>query len=759
MATETKEQQYTVVGTRAVRHDGVDKVLGKARFGADISLPGMVHGKVLRSPHAHAIIKSIDTSKAEAHPGVLAIAMSADMAVVGEELAELGEETYTALKYVKDKILASDKVLFKGHPVVAIAAASPHVAEELLSLIEVDYEVLPSVTNVEDAMKADAPLLHREMTTGGLDAEVVSGTNVAAHNQYDLGDIEKGFEAADRVFEGEFRTKSVHQGYIEPQNGTAWWSPDGNLTVWCSSQGHFGTRASLAKMLGIPESRVKIVYMELGGGFGGKHALYLEPLAAILSRKTGLPVKMTMTRAEVMEATGPASGSHMKVKIGVTSEGRITAAQAYLAFESGAYPGASLGGAANNMFSPYDIENIHVDTYDVVDNKTKTSAYRAPGAPHGAFAVESLIDEIAEALGLDPMDLRIMNGAHEGTRRLNGVVNPRVGMLETAEAVKSHPHYSAPLEGKNRGRGVAMGFWGNGAGPASAIASVVSDGRVLLTVGTSDVGGTRTTAAQQFAEVLGIAAEDVRPQVGDTDSVGFSSGAGGSGVTFKTGWAAYEAAQDVKRQLIDRAAAIWETDVDQVEYVDGVIRHKSDSELRTTLKELAPMLNATGGPIVGRANLNNPGAGGAHAASIVDVEVDPETGKVTILRFTNFQDAGTAIHPSFVEGQIQGGAVQGIGWALNEEYYMGDEGQMLNTSLLDYRMPTILDLPMIEAVIIEVPNPAHPFGVRGVGEVGLVPPLAAIANAIHNATGIRMTALPITPSVMLKAIQSRGNSH
>ena len=296
MATETKEQQYTVVGTRPIRQDGFDKVMGKARFGADITLPGMVHGKVLRSPHAHAVIKSIDTSKAEAHPEFLAVAMSADLAVVGEELAEVGEEAYTALKYVKDRILASDKALFKGHPIVAIAAASPHAAEELLSLIEVDYEVLPSVTNVEDAMKPGAPLLHREMTTGGLDDAVVSGTNIAAHNQFDLGDIEKGFAAADRVFEGEFRTKSVHQGYIEPQNGTASWGPDGNLTVWCSSQGHFGTRNSLAKMLGIPESKVKIVYMELGGGFGGKHALYLEPLAAVLSRKTGLPVKMTMTR-------------------------------------------------------------------------------------------------------------------------------------------------------------------------------------------------------------------------------------------------------------------------------------------------------------------------------------------------------------------------------------------------------------------------------------------------------------------------------
>ena len=759
MATETKEpkREYKVVGTRSIRHDGMDKVMGKARFGADIvSLPGMIYGKVLRSPHAHAVIRSIDTSKAEAHPEVRAIALNSDLAVVGDEMAELGEETYTALKYVKDKILASDKALFKGHPIAALAASSPHLAEELLSLIEVDYEVLPSVTNVEDAMAPGAPILHEHMTVEALDSDAPSGTNIASHTTTRLGDAEKGFAEADRVFEREFRTKTVHQGYIEPQNGTASWSPDGSLTVWCSSQGHFGTRSNLAKLLGMPESMVKIVYMELGGGFGGKHALYLEPLAAVLSRKSGVPVKMTMTRTEVMEATGPTSGSHVKVKIGVTSEGRITAAQAYLAFDSGAYPGSSLGGASNNMFSPYDIENLLVDNYDVVDNKTKTSAYRAPGAPIGAYAVESVMDEIAEALELDPMDLRIMNGAKEGTRRLNGVVNARVGMLEVAEAVKAHPHYSAPLEGKYRGRGVAMGFWGNGAGPASAMASVTSDGSVLLTVGTSDVGGTRATAAYQLAEVLGIRAEDVRPQVGDTDSVGFSSGAGGSGVTFKTGWASYEAAQDVKRQLIDRAAAIWETTPDQVEYVDGEIRHVSDSELRTSLKELAPNLNTTGGPIVGRANLNNPGAGGAHAAHIVDIEVDPDTGKVEILRYTAFQDAGTAINPDFVEGQIQGGAVQGIGWALNEEYYMGDEGQMMNTSLLDYRMPTILDVPMIEAVVIEVPNPAHPFGVRGVGEACLVPPMAAMANAIYAAIGVRMNSLPMNPAAVVKAMEGKG---
>ena len=303
-----------------------------------------------------------------------------------------------------------------------------------------------------------------------------------------------------------------------------------------------------------------------------------------------------------------------------------------------------------------------------------------------------------------------------------------------------------------------MGFWGNGAGPASAVASVVSDGRVLLTVGTSDVGGTRATAAQQFAEVLGMAAEDVYPKVGDTDSVGFSSGAGGSGVTFKTGWASYEAAQDVKRQLVARAAAIWETDVDEVEYVDGVIRHKSDPELRLTFEQLARRLNGTGGPIVGRGTANPGGVGNAFGLHIVDVEVDPDTGKVEILRYTALQDCGKAIHPSYVEGQIQGGAVQGIGWALNEEYYLDDSGQMMNCSFLDYRMPTSLDLPMIDTVIVEVANPGHPLGVRGVGEVSLVPPMAAVANAIHDALGVRMEHLPMNPGSVLEALWEKSGN-
>ena len=396
--------------------------------------------------------------------------------------------------------------------------------------------------------------------------------------------------------------------------------------------------------------------------------------------------------------------------MGVTRDGKLVAAEATLMFEAGAFPGSPVAAAAQCMFTPYDIENVLIDTYDVVDNKPKTTAYRAPGAPLGALGVETVVDEICEKLSMDPLEFRILNAAKEGTRRATGVVNPVIGCLETAEAAKAHDHYATPITGPNRGRGVASGFWINGTGPACATANVNFDGTVNLIIGQMDIGGTRPSAAQQFAEVLGIPVENVNPQVGDTESVGYTSMTGGSKSIFSTGWASFEAAQDVRRQMMERAALLWEADVDDIELVDGVFRHSSDTELSISFADLAGQLEESGGPVVGRANMSPGGAGSAFATHIVDVEVDPETGKVTILRYTAAQDAGRAIHPSYVEGQIQGGVVQGIGWALNEEYYMSDDGRMMNSSLLDYRMPTSLDLPMIDTVIVEVPNPAHPYG-------------------------------------------------
>lgn len=746
-----KKNDFKVIGTRPIRHDGTDKVTGRAIYGADIRLPGMLHGRVLRSPHAHARIRSIDVSRALAYPGVKAVVTAKDLPEAESKIAELGEGAVN-LKYLRDNILASDKVLYKGHAVAAVAATDPHTAEEALSLINVDYEVLPPALEVREAMKAEAPLLHEGLYTDELGKKSDKPSNIARHFQFKLGDPEKGFEAADVIIEREFHTATVHQGYIETHNAIAMWNPDGQLTVWCSTQGAFIVQSQLSEIFQIPVSKIKVVPAEIGGGFGGKIQVYIKPIAALLSKKTGRPVKVVMNRAEVFQGTGPTPGSYLRVKMGATKQGRLTAAEAYLAYEAGAYPGSPVGAGAMCIFAPYNIPNAQIDGYDVVVNKPKTSAYRAPGATNAALAAETVIDEICEKLSLDPLDFRLKNGAKKGTRRVDGPTFPRIGFIETVKAAKEHPHYSAPLEGPNRGRGVASGFWFNVGLKSSASANVNADGTVSLIEGSTDIGGTRASAAMQLAEVLGIPAEAVRPVVGDTDSVGYTDVTGGSRTTFATGWACYEAAQDVKRQMIQRAAKIWGVSISRVKFANGVFECKSDPKKRFTFKELAAKVNETGGPIVGRASVDPSGVGGAFATHMVDVEVDPETGKVAILRYTAIQDAGKAIHPSYVEGQMQGGSVQGIGWALNEEYVYNDKGEMVNASFLDYRMPTTLDLPMIDTVIVEVPNPGHPYGVRGVGEVPIVPPPAAIANAIYRAIGVRMNVLPMSPRCILEAL-------
>ncbi|MDP6512981.1 MAG: xanthine dehydrogenase family protein molybdopterin-binding subunit [SAR202 cluster bacterium] len=750
-------QEYSVVGTRPIRHDGADKVTGRALYGADVQPTGLLHGKILRSPHAHARIKSIDTSKAEALPGVRAVLTAADLPDAGTDITVNYGEGDMDLALLRHNVLAEGKVLYAGHAIAGVAATNTHVAEEALGLIEVEYEVLPSVTTATEGMANDAPIILEGLKTQELGEAVDGATNVAEHFQHSIGDLDQGFEQADTIIEREFNTAMVHQGYIEPQNVTALWNNDGRLHIWTSTQGPFEVRGAVAASLDLDVSRVKVTPMEIGGGFGGKFPLYHDPVAALLSKKTGQPVKIVMSRKEVFESTGPSSGSTIKIKMGSTSEGKITAAYAWMAYEAGAYPGSPVGAGAECVFTPYDIPNVVIDGYDVIVNKPKAGAYRAPGATNAGFAAETVVDELAIELGLDPIDFRLMNSAREGTRRASGPIHPRVGMVETLEAMKAHPHWNTPLDGPNRGRGVGVAFWMNGGGETSCTISTNPDGTINLTEGSADIGGTRASAATMAAEVLGISVEDVHPAVVDTDSTGYTSGTGGSSVTFKLGWSTHEAAQDLKSQMIQRAGAIWNVDADSVTLEDGVFQSKTDSELRMTFQELAAQLNGTGGPIVGRAALNASGVGAAFGGCIADVEVDPETGKVDILRFTIVQDAGKAILPGYVEGQMQGGAAQGIGWALNEEYYMSDDGLMQNTSLLDYRMPTSLDLPMIDTVIVEVTNPGHPFGVRGVGEVPIVSPPAAIANAIHNAVGVRMDVLPMNPGAVMDAIWKQGD--
>ena len=745
------KKEYKVVGTRPIRHDGVDKVTGRALYGADIHMVGLLHGKVLRSPHAHARIKSIDTSRAEAYPGVKAVVTAKDFPSVEDKIADLGEGAVN-VQDLQDNVLAGKKVLYKGHQVAAVAATDPYTAEEALELIDVEYEVLPPVLDVREAMKADAPLLHENLRTDEMGEKSESSSNVASHFQHKKGDLEKGFAEADVVVDREFVTQTVHQGYIEPHNATALYSPDGQLTIWCSTQGAFAVRAQVSEVLRMPVSKVKVVPMEIGGGFGGKIQVYIKPISAMLSMKTGKPVKVLMSRADVFEGTGPTPGSYVRVKIGVNKEGRITAAEGYLAYEAGAYPGSPVGAGAMCIYSCYNIENALVDGYDVVINKPKTSAYRAPGATNAAFAVETIIDEICEKIGMDPLEFRILNSAKEGDTRVDGPVLPRVGFIETVEAAKDHPHYLAPLDGKYKGRGVASGFWPNFGMKSSVSINVNSDGTISLVEGSTDIGGSRASVAMQAAEVLGISAESVSPAVVDTNSVGYTDVTGGSRTAFATGYAAYEAAQDVKRQMIERAAKLWEVDRADVQFANGMFTSVNGKEQEIDFKGLAERLDETGGPIVGRASADPNQPGPSIGTHVVDVEVDPDTGKVQILRYTATQDAGKAIHPSYVEGQIQGGAVQGIGWALNEEYIYNEKGEMTNASFLDYRIPTCLDLPMIDTVIVEVPNPGHPYGVRGVGETPIIAPPAAIANAIYRAVGVRMKELPMSPGRILEAM-------
>lgn len=739
------KRDFRVIGTRPVRHDGIDKVTGRALYGADHALPGMLHGRVLRSEHAHARILRLDTSRAAALPGVHAIITGADLPEVEDRTEAVGEGTSNA-RHLSDNILAKDKVLYDGHAVAAVAATSTAVAEEALQLIEVEYEPLAPVRDVREATADGAPILHERLRTKGVDNS--GPTNVASVVEFDRGDIEEGFARASVIVEREFETAMVHQGYIEPHNALAKVDADGQVTLWCSTQGSFAVRELCAGVLQLPHSRLKVVPAEIGGGFGGKTTIYLEPLAILLASRSGRPVHMVMSRGEVLRATGPTSGSVIRLRVGADAEGRLTAAEAHLDYEAGAFPGSPVNMGAIVLFAPYALENFRIVGRDILVNRPRTAAYRAPGGTNAAFASETLLDEIAGKLGLDPIELRARNATHEGVAAPWGPRLKKVGYEELLDEARNHAHYTAdlgvPSQGCERGRGFAGGGWVNAGLQSSAVLSLNPDGTATLVTGSPDIGGTRTSCAMIAAEELGLDVAAVRPSVADTDSIGQTDVTGGSRVTMATGLAVFEAAQDVKRQLRERAARMWERAEDGIIFADGQAVHPDGETL--SLAELAAKAGRTGGPIVGRATVNaNRNGGPSYAGFLVDVEVDKETGKVSILRATCFQDAGRAIHPSYVEGQMQGGSVQGIGWGLGEEYVYDDEGRLANASFLDYRIPTALDVPAIEAVILEVPNPAHPLGIRGVGEASIVPPPAAIANAVAAATGVRIAALPLSP--------------
>ena len=549
-----------------------------------------------------------------------------------------------------------------------------------------------------------------------------------------------------------------HQGYIEPHACLGSLGGDGRGELWCCTQGHFVARNICADLLGIDAAQLRVVASEIGGGFGGKTTVFIEPVALALSRKCGRPVKIVMSRSEVFRATGPTSSSSMDVKIGMKKDGTITGAHAELRMQGGAFPGSPVGMAAMCAFAPYALEHVKSVGYDVVCNRPKQAAYRAPGSPMACFAVESVIDMLCNELGLDPVEVRLKNAAREGTKSSYGPTWPQIGLVATLEAAKASEHLKQPL-GPNQGRGISCGFWFNHAGETSVTMALSPDGTVALSVGTPDIGGSRASMCLMAAEELGIPYEKVRTTVVDTASLGYNDVSHGSRVTYASGLATIKAARDAKKKLCARAAKMWGIDEDAVIWEDGMAKpsgHNAGDHEPIPFAKLCRTMGRTGGPISGHYEATPEGAGVSFATHIVDAEVDPDTGAAKVVRYTVVQDAGKAIHPAYVEGQFQGGAAQGIGWALNEEYIYGEDGRLQNAGFLDYRIPVASDLPMIDTIIVEVPNPGHPYGVRGVGETSICPPLAAIANAVSNAAGVRMTELPMSPPRLLAALDGKA---
>jgi len=745
--TRYKKQEFKSVGTRPLRPDGIDKVTGRARYGADMDMPGQLVGRILRSPHAHATIRKIDASKAEAMPGVHAVVTAADLPDLTDGDRDLQD--------ILANCMARKKAFYDGHAVAAVAAVDARTARAALKLIEVDYKVLKHVIEVDEAVKPNAPLLHKDVFTRGVKPKPDKPSNIARVHEFGHGNVKKGFKAADIVIERTFRTEQSHQGYIEPHACVASISPDGTGELWVCTQGHFVFRQQCAQLLGMDVAKLRVTASEIGGGFGGKTHLWLEPVAMALSRKANRPVKLVMSRDEVFRASGPTSATSIDVKIGVSSAGDITAADATLRYSSGPWKGSWAMLGAMTAFACYDLENVHTKGLEVLVNRPKTTAYRAPSAPMAAFAVESVMDELAAELKMDPVDFRIRNAAKEGTRSSYGPVYGPIGIGPTLEAAQSHPHMSASL-GENQGRGMACGFWFNFGGQACTDLNISSDGSVSLTVGTIDVGGARASLSLVVAEELGIDYEQVKTTIGDTGSLGYNEMTDGSRGTFASSMSAIMSARKAIDEMRSRAAQHWEIQFDDVIWEEGHAVAKGRRKANRapmSIADIASIASKTGGPIAGHTELLADGAGVSFATHICDVEVDPETGQTRVVRYTVIQDAGKAVHPAYVEGQFQGGAAQGIGWALNEEYVYGEDGRLQNPGFLDYRIPVCSDLPMIDTQILEIPNPNHPYGIRGVGETSIVPPLAAIANAVSNAVGVRMTHVPMSPPRILQALE------
>ena len=759
MASNTSSA-HQVVGKRLPRVDAKERVTGQAIYPADLSLPGMVHAKLLRSPHAHARIRSIDVARAQALKGVLAVVTAADFPElpVGATIP-MGETGYD-MWMVAAINLARGKVHWVGQPVAGVAAVDGHVAEAALALIEVEYEPLPAVLDIAAAMTPEAPVLHEHVFTKGVEPRPRAPSNVCSRTVIARGHAARALEGAAAKQRIRVEVDTAHQGYLEPQVVVAQVDANGFATVWASTQGQFTAELMIARMLGMPQSRLKVVPLEIGGGFGGKIAIHGEAVAVRLAQKCGRPVKLTFTREEVLQGgSGPPAGARIDVAVGADHEGRLVAIEGTYCMDAGGLPGLSPSLLMQASAALYQTPNLNLQGYDVVTNKPRTEAYRGPGGIQAAFAMEQAMDALCQRLNLDALEFRKRNAAVTGSTMPIGTPFPSIGLTTILQRVGEHPCWTDPLtKGRwPRGRGLALGYWRGTSMTSAGHITIAGDGRPMVTMGAIDLSGTRTTMAQVVAEEFDLPIGDIHISTGDTKSVGYSDGAAGSRVARTMTAALVEASRDALAQLSRRAAEKLQCRTEDLGYARGVFRSHQVGGPAISLAELM-QATLTDGAVVGRGVSTKLPLGVEIGAHVCDVEVDTATGRVTVLRYTAFQDVGLALNPAAVEGQIEGSVVQGLGWALTEGFDYGPDGRLRNASLLDYRMPTALDVPVIECVIVETPVPNVPYGVRGVGEVPIVPPAACVANAIARATGVRLTRMPMTPERVLRALEAAARS-
>ena len=752
--TNPAERPLDVVGKRLPRVDARERVSGEAIYPADLKLPGVVHAKHLRSPHAHARICRIDTSRAEALPGVLAVVTAADFPELPiGTMIPMGEIGYDMWMVAQINI-ARHKVHWVGQPVAAVAALDPHIADAALALIDVDYEPLPVVVDIAAAMAPDAPVLHDHVVTKGVEPRPRSASNVCSRVAITRGDTARALVDAAATARASVAVDTAHQGYLEPQVVVAQVDANGFATVWAATQGQFTTELMIARMLDLPMSQLKVVPLEIGGGFGGKIAIHGEAVAVRLAQKCRRPVKLVFTREEMLQGgTGPAAGALIDITVGAGKDGRLLAIEGTYRMDAGGLPGLSPSLLMQASAALYQCPNLNLVGHDVVTNKPRTEAYRGPGGIQVYFAMEQAMDALCQRLDMDPLDFRKRNAAITGSLMPIGTPFPSIGLTTILDRIGEHPCWRDPLPAGKlpRGRGLALGYWRGTSMTSAAHITIAGDGRPMVTMGSVDLSGTRTTMAQVVAEEFGLPLSDIHIHTGDSKSVGYSDPAAGSRVARTTTAALVEASADALGQLRTRAAEKLQCAPADLDYISGRFVAR---EARGTAITLAELMQATlsDGAIIGRGVSTKLPLGVEIGAHVCDVEVDTETGLVTILRYTAFQDVGLALNPTAVEGQIEGSVVQGLGWALMEGYDYGPDGRLRNASLLDYRMPTALDVPKIDCVIIETPVPGVPYGVRGVGEVPIVPPAAAVANAIARAIGVRVNHMPMTPERVLAAL-------